>query len=103
MESTFAARLTAFLLALTLSFFILWIYRELGGFAALAVFVTTLLSPWITMFARNLLYFTWAFYLPIGFNCALSGMGKAQRQRVESQAWRAGFRSGGIQMSLRWI
>jgi hypothetical protein len=57
--------LTAFLLALTLSFFILWIYRELGGFAALAVFVTTLLSPWITMFARNLLYFTWAFYLPM--------------------------------------
>jgi hypothetical protein len=57
--------LMALLLALTLSFFILWIYREFGGFAALVVFITTLLSPWITLFGRNLLYFTWAFYLPM--------------------------------------
>lgn len=57
--------LLALLLALTLSFFILWVYREFGWFAALIVFVTTLLSPWITLFGRNLLYFTWAFYLPM--------------------------------------
>ena len=57
--------LMALLLALTLSFFILWIYREFGWFAALLVFITTLLSPWITLFGRNLLYFTWAFYLPM--------------------------------------
>ncbi|MGA7192479.1 MAG: hypothetical protein WBW94_02535 [Anaerolineales bacterium] len=57
--------LMALLLALTLSFFILWIYREFGGFTALIVFLTTLLSPWITLFGRNLLYFTWAFYLPM--------------------------------------
>ncbi|HUI88548.1 MAG TPA: hypothetical protein VLX61_07455 [Anaerolineales bacterium] len=57
--------LMALFLALTLSFFILWIYREFGWFPALVVFVTTLISPWITLFGRNLLYFTWAFYLPM--------------------------------------
>jgi hypothetical protein len=61
----FLRGLTALLLALTLSFFILWLYRELGWFPALIVFITTLLSPWITEFARNLLYFTWAFYFPM--------------------------------------
>ncbi|HUH98452.1 MAG TPA: hypothetical protein VLZ89_13890 [Anaerolineales bacterium] len=57
--------LMALLLALTLSIFILWIYGELGWFPALIVFLTTLISPWITLFGRNLLYFTWAFYLPM--------------------------------------
>src|ERR1700690_2466118 len=57
--------LMALLLALTLSFFILWVYHEFGGFTAVLVFITTLLSPWITLFGRNLLYFTWAFYLPM--------------------------------------
>lgn len=57
--------LMALLLALTLSFFVWWIYRELGWFTALLVFITTLLSPWITLFGRNLLYFTWALYLPM--------------------------------------
>jgi len=57
--------LLALLLALTLSIFILWTYREFGWFPSLLVFLTTLLSPWITLFGRNLLYFTWAFYLPM--------------------------------------
>ncbi len=57
--------LMAICLGVTLSLFIFWIRREFGWFTAGLVFITTLLSPWITVFGRNLFYFTWAFYLPM--------------------------------------
>src|SRR5260370_42464723 len=57
--------LMAICLGVTLSLFIFWIRREFGWFTAGLVFITTLLSPWITVFGLNLFYFTWAFYLPM--------------------------------------
>lgn len=52
-------------LALTLAVFLDWLYMEIGlGAAALTLF-SMIISPWLTMFGRNLFYFTAFFYLPM--------------------------------------
>jgi len=55
--------LSSALLALTLGFLAVWVYREFGLTAALVMFLTTAVSQWVTFFGRNLLFFTWTFYL----------------------------------------
>jgi hypothetical protein len=55
--------LASALLAVTLGFLALWVYREFGLTAALTMFVTSAISQWLTFFGRNLLFFTWTFYL----------------------------------------
>jgi hypothetical protein len=57
--------ITALLTSAALSTVILWFYNQLGLFPALVVFITTLLSQWLTVFGRNLWWSTWAFYLPM--------------------------------------
>ena len=57
--------LTALLLAATFSVLMVWLLGEFGAGTALFVLLTTLVSQWITLFGRNLFYFTWAFYLPM--------------------------------------
>jgi len=57
--------LTALLSGLVLSAIIFWFYNEFGLFTAAVVFISTLLSHWITVFGRNLWWSTWAFYLPM--------------------------------------
>ncbi len=44
---------------------IAWFYVEFGLFAGLTVLVFSLLSQWLTVFARNLWWSTWAFYIPM--------------------------------------
>ena len=57
--------ITSLLTSVALSSIILWFYNQLGLFSALAVFITTLLSQWLTVFGRNLWWGLWAFYLPM--------------------------------------
>ena len=57
--------LASALLAITLGFLMLWVYREFGLVSALLLFLTTGVSQWVTLFGRNLLFFTWTFYLPL--------------------------------------
>jgi len=57
--------LTALLSALALSAVILWLYTQFGLLTAGVVFLSTLLSHWLTVFGRNLWWSTWAFYVPM--------------------------------------
>lgn len=53
------------LFALTLSGIVLWFYLEFGGLAAIFVLVSCLASQWMTLFGRNLFFFSWVFYFPM--------------------------------------
>ena len=44
---------------------IAWFYVEFGLFAGLTVLAFALISQWLTVFARNLWWSIWAFYLPM--------------------------------------
>jgi hypothetical protein len=61
--------LEALLFALSLSVFVLWVFKEFGWLTAVFLLITTLLSQWITLFGRNLFYFIWASFLPLGTMC----------------------------------
>ena len=58
--------LEALLFGLTLTLFLSWILYEFGWLPAVAVLLTTLVSQWITLYGRNLFYFLWATFLPLG-------------------------------------
>jgi len=51
--------------AAALTFIIIWFYRQMGGFVALFVLLTTLFSPWLVVFGRNLFWFIGGYYLPL--------------------------------------
>ncbi len=53
------------LFALTLAGTILWFYLEFGGLAAIFVLFSCLASQWMTLFGRNLFFFSWVFYFPM--------------------------------------
>ncbi len=57
--------LTSALLALTFSGIIVWFYSELGLLSALIVLISLVISPWPTLFGRNLFFVTWVFYFPM--------------------------------------
>lgn len=57
--------LTALLTAITITAVILWFYLEFGLTVAIFVFFSALLSQWLTVFARNLWWSLWSFYLPV--------------------------------------
>ena len=44
---------------------VLWFYTEFGKLSALLVFVSILLSQWMTLFGRNLFFVSAFFYLPM--------------------------------------
>ena len=57
--------LTALLSAVALTAIIGWFYEEFGGWVAIFVISSALLSQWLTVFGKNLWWSLWAFYLPM--------------------------------------
>ena len=57
--------LTALLSAIALTAIIGWFYEEFGGWVAIFVIGSALLSQWLTVFGKNLWWSLWAFYLPM--------------------------------------
>lgn len=52
-------------LAVLLGVLLVWFLQELGFVAAVFALITTIASPWLTLFGRNLFYFIAFLYLPI--------------------------------------
>lgn len=57
--------LTALLSAIALAFIIGWFYEAFGGWVAIFVIASVVLSQWLTVFGKNLWWSLWAFYLPM--------------------------------------
>ena len=57
--------LTALLSAAALTFIVGWFYDEFGGWVAICVIGSAVLSQWLTVFGKNLWWSLWAFYLPM--------------------------------------
>ena len=57
--------LTSLLSAVTLTLVTRWFYDEFGGWTAVVVMVSIVLSQWTTVFGRNLWWTLWACYLPM--------------------------------------
>ena len=57
--------LTALLSAIALTAIVGWFYDEFGGWTALFVLCSAVLSQWLTVFGKNLWWSLWAFYLPM--------------------------------------
>ena len=57
--------LTALLSAIALTFIVNWFYEEFGGWVAIFVVGSGVLSQWLTVFGKNLWWSLWAFYLPM--------------------------------------
>ena len=57
--------LTALLTAIALAAIIGWFYDEFGGWVAIFVIGSAVLSQWLTVFGKNLWWSLWAFYLPM--------------------------------------
>ena len=57
--------LTALLSAIALTAIIGWFYEEFGGWIAIFVAGSAVLSQWLTVFGKNLWWSLWAFYLPM--------------------------------------
>ena len=57
--------LTALLSAIALAFIIGWFYEAFGGWVAIFVIASAVLSQWLTVFGKNLWWSSWAFYLPM--------------------------------------
>ena len=57
--------LTALLSAIALTAIISWFYEEFGGWVAIFVAGSAVLSQWLTVFGKNLWWSLWAFYLPM--------------------------------------
>ena len=56
--------LTALLMCVVLFFMLLWVSRNHGFYTALVVLFFLMISPWITVFARNLYWVAAVLYLP---------------------------------------
>ena len=57
--------LTALLSAIALTLIASWFYEEFGGWVAVCVVGSAVLSQWLTVFGKNLWWSLWAFYLPM--------------------------------------
>ena len=57
--------MTALLSAIALTAIIGWFYEEFGGWVAIFVVGSAVLSQWLTVFGKNLWWSLWAFYLPM--------------------------------------
>ena len=57
--------LTALLSAIALTAIVGWFYDEFGGWVAVCVLCSCVLSQWLTVFGKNLWWSLWAFYLPM--------------------------------------
>ncbi|MXY29311.1 hypothetical protein F4Y59_14265 [Candidatus Poribacteria bacterium] len=57
--------LTALLSAIALTLIVNWFYEAFGGWVAIFVVGSAVLSQWLTVFGKNLWWSLWAFYLPM--------------------------------------
>ena len=57
--------LTALLSAIALAAIVRWFYDAFGGWIAICVVGSAVLSQWLTVFGKNLWWSLWAFYLPM--------------------------------------
>ena len=57
--------LTALLSAIAVAAIINWFYDAFGGWVAICVVGSAVLSQWLTVFGKNLWWSLWAFYLPM--------------------------------------
>ena len=57
--------LTALLSAIALTAIVGWFYEAFGGWVAIFVVSSAVLSQWLTVFGKNLWWSLWAFYLPM--------------------------------------
>ncbi len=56
---------TALASAAVLAVAVVWVYQRLGGLVAGVVLLSLLTSAWLVIYGRNLMWSTWAFYLPL--------------------------------------
>ena len=80
--------LTALLSAIALTTIIGWLYEEFGGWVAIFVIVSAVLSQWLTVFGKNLWWSLWAFYLPM---LVVMYFLKRYRERLDRQLIRFGI------------
>ena len=80
--------LTALLSAIALAASIGWFYEEFGGWVAIFVTGSAVLSQWLTVFGKNLWWSLWAFYLPM---IAVMYFLKRYRETLDRQLIRFGI------------
>ena len=80
--------LTALLSAIALTTIIGWLYEEFGGWVAIFVIISAVLSQWLTVFGKNLWWSLWAFYLPM---IVVMYFLKRYRERLDQQLIRFGI------------
>ena len=80
--------LTALLSAIALTAIIGWFYEEFGGWVAIFVIGSAVLSQWLTVFGKNLWWSLWAFYLPM---IAVMYFLKRYRETLDRQLVRFGI------------
>ncbi len=67
--------------------FIYWVIHELGWSAGIFTLVFIAFSEWITLFAGNIYWNLWAFYLPlitVSFYLMITSVGEGYNQRIMS-------------------
>ncbi len=80
--------LTALLSAIALTAVIGWFYEAFGGWVAIFVLCSAVLSQWLTVFGKNLWWSLWAFYLPM---IAVLYFLKRYRETLDRQLIRFGI------------
>ena len=80
--------LTALLSAIALTAIVVWFYEEFGGWVAIFVIGSAVLSQWLTVFGKNLWWSLWAFYLPM---IAVMYFLKRYRETLDQQLIRFGI------------
>lgn len=80
--------LTALLSAIALTAIVVWFYEEFGGWVAIFVIGSAVLSQWLTVFGKNLWWSLWAFYLPM---IAVTYFLKRYRDTLDRQLIRFGI------------
>ena len=80
--------LTALLSAIALTAIVGWFYEEFGGWVAIFVLCSAVLSQWLTVFGKNLWWSLWAFYLPM---IAVMYFLKRYRETLDLQLIRFGI------------
>ena len=80
--------LTALLSAIALAAIVGWFYEAFGGWVAIFVIGSAVLSQWLTVFGKNLWWSLWAFYLPM---IAVMYFLKRYRETLDRQLIRFGI------------
>lgn len=77
--------MASMLLAMTLSLLMVWFLSEFGWTTAILVLITTIASQWLTLFGRNLFYFTAFFYIPLVAVTFFLASNSERPKRMESK------------------